>query len=109
MAVTVKNILERIEAAGLPERWVRYNILPAWWDKDCDEAADHNPSMMAILEIDLMRVLGVEIEALRDEDAELEFKLDYAPKALMDTLKPKGDAPAVGRLVTNSGAVTGVR
>lgn len=37
--MTVQNILERIETAGLPANWVRRNIFPHWWDSDCDDAA----------------------------------------------------------------------
>lgn len=99
MTVTIANLLLRLEAAGVPSDYVRYNILPAWWCDDCDIAADHNPAMMAIVEIELMRVLGVDIDDLRDEDAELMLKLDYAPKALMDALLPKHKATIVGVLV----------
>lgn len=108
MTVTVKNILERVEAAGLPEKWVRHNLLPHWWDKDCDEAADHNPNMMAILEVTLMRTLGVDCDELRDEDAELTIKLDYVSKALLEALKQSRRATHLGLLVHSEGSVTGM-
>lgn len=108
MAVTVQNILERVEAAGLSEQWVRKNIFPHWWDGDCDHAANHTRSMMAIIEVELCRVLGVDIDDLRDQDAELTFKLDYASRALVDALSPRRRATNLGLLVESDGTTRAV-
>ena len=67
------GLYQRLQQAGFNRAFVQHYLLPAWWD---DTLGD-NPTMRAIAEIGIARMIGASIQALRASDMPLQLLPNY--------------------------------
>lgn len=87
---SMDGLYERLQEAGFNRAFVQHYLLPAWWD---DTLGD-NPTMRAIAEVGIARMIGASIQALRASDMPLqllpnhEFRLKRNKSVAISELLP---------------------
>ncbi len=81
---SLQELYHRLEQAGFNRTFVQDYLLPDWWDDSLGE----NPTMRAVAEVGIARLIGVSIHTLHTPGAPLHPVMNFGSNVKDDQIPP---------------------